>query len=173
MNWLDFVLLGIAAISTVAGFARGLTRMVIGCGATILAVLLSLGFYGIPGGFFESLGMTRQLGGFLGFVTIFGLVLLGGAVAAAVAGKILKLVGLSWADRCAGGFLGLARGVAVGVVLVVILMAFPLKTPPKAVRQSVFAPYLAEVGHTVAKFAPKEFSDTYRRSVEYLGLKRK
>jgi len=142
--------------------------MVIGCGATILAVFLSLGFYGIPGSFYESLGMTRQLGGFLGFVTVFGLVLLGGALAAAVAGKILKLVGLGWADRFAGGLLGLVRGAVIGAVLVLVIMAFPLKSPPKVVKESKLAPHLGAVGNLIVKFAPREFSDAYRRSVEIL-----
>jgi len=164
VNWLDIVLIGIAAVSTLAGFARGLTRMVVGCGATLLALILSLGFYGIPGGFFEGLGMTRQLANFLGFIAVFAGVLIAGTLIAALLGKLLKLVGLSIMDRLAGGLLGFLRGAAIGVVIVMAMAAFAPKPPPAAVRNSRCAPYLIAAGGAVARFAPRELRDAFEKS---------
>jgi membrane protein required for colicin V production len=164
VNWLDFVLLAVAVASTAAGLARGMARMVVGIVAAVVAIVLSLGFYQSLGARFCDWGLGKHTASIAAFALIFVLVIaVGGAVAALLA-KLLRVVGLGFLDRLAGGFLGFVRGVVIAIVVIMVMMAFTLGPPPAAVQDSRFAPHLLWASTFIARMAPAELRDAYEAS---------
>src|SRR5881296_1810687 len=143
MNWLDIVLLLIVAASVFTSFRKGLAREIIGLVSVILAVLAGIWFYGIPAGLLLPYLSSRGLANFAGFFLVFCAVLATGAVAGFVAGRFLRVTGLSMFDHLLGAFFGLVRGALIAVALVMGLMAFSATDrPPAAIVNSRVAPYV-------------------------------
>jgi membrane protein required for colicin V production len=166
VNWLDYLLLFILAMSVIDGLRRGMARILIGLSFAILGVLFGLWFYGYAGGFLAPYIESKLLTNFLGFILVFlGFTFLGGMLGMACA-KLFKWVGLSWADRLAGGAAGLLHGMVTCVVLVLILMAFPFKPTKKVVGGSRLAPYAADVSNVVVAIAPRELQDAFYRAYD-------
>jgi membrane protein required for colicin V production len=168
VNWLDILLGTIALLSVASGFARGLTRSIIGFVASILAIFLAFGFYRMVGAQFHHWGLSPTTAKVAGFLAVFiGVIVLGGLVAGLI-GKLLKIVGLGFLDRLGGAAFGLVRGAVVGIVIVMLMIAFTSKPPPVAVKESRIAPYLISASNLIAHFAPRELRDAYDYSSEKL-----
>jgi membrane protein required for colicin V production len=166
MNWLDIVLALILAASTVSGVVKGLARTVVGISATVLAFLLAVWFYGIAGELFAEYVSSKAVSNFLGFLLIFGLVILGGALLGRLLQALFKWAGLSWLDRLTGGCFGVARGLLIAVVIVMVLMAFSANPPPKSVSGSALAPYVIDAARLASRVARRELSDGFQASYE-------
>jgi membrane protein required for colicin V production len=165
MNWLDIVLLLIVAASVITSFRKGFVREVIGLVSVILAVLAGIWFYGIPGGFLLPYLSSRQAANFAGFLVVFCAILALGAVAGWIAGKFLKVTGLSFFDHLLGAAFGLVRGALIAVALVMGLMAFSAAgPPPAAILNSRSAPYVADGARVIVAMAPYELKEGFRKT---------
>src|SRR3712207_1229256 len=107
MNWLDIVLGVILLVSVWGGIRSVLARVAIGFGSLILAFLLSSWFYGLAARVWMDAVSSRSTANLLGFVTIFGLVMMLGAVISKLVAIVFKMTGLSVVDRGLGGLFGL------------------------------------------------------------------
>jgi membrane protein required for colicin V production len=165
MNWLDIVLLLILAASVISSFRKGLTREVIGVAAVVLALLLGTWFYGAAAAILAPYTSSRWVANFGGFALVFiGVMLLGG-LASALAGKMLKVSGLSLMDRLLGAGFGLVRGLLVSVALVMAVMAFtPGGKAPRSVAGSHLAPYVVDAARACAAIAPYELKEGFRKT---------
>lgn len=164
MNWLDFVLIAILAVSVVAGLLKGFTRAAIGLVTLILAVFCGLWFYGMPAGFLREYLSSQQLANFVGFMVIFVVVLLAGGLIGWGISKLMKVARISWLDRLAGCAFGVVRGVLLGAALVTAFMAFAPKSPPASVAHSHVAPYVMHAARVVVAAAPHEVKNGFRNS---------
>jgi membrane protein required for colicin V production len=167
MNWLDIVLLLILAGSTVAGFSKGFTRLIIGIITLVAALVVSIWFYGPVASAFEPYLSSHTLACLLGFLVVFiGVNVLGGLVGMALA-RFLKLTGLSFFDHVLGAGFGLVRGVVFGIVLLMAVMAFAANgKPPEAVVKSRLAPHVVDASHVLANMAPYELKEGFRKSYD-------
>lgn len=166
-NWLDIVFAIILIASVVGGLKKGLTRTVIGLAAVIVGLFCGLWFYGTVGALFGS-HIVRSWANVFGFLVIFVGVILLGSLLAALVGKLLKLVHLSWLDRLLGGAFGVLRGALVCAVIVAVMMAFSSKPPPGSVAHSRIAPYVMGTARMLVYAAPHEFREGFHRSYEKL-----
>ena len=164
MNWLDLVLGAILAVSIAAGFTRGFTRTVIGLTAFVFGLLLSCWLYGSVGGIFLDYVSHRAIANFLGFITVYAVVGIAGALVGWALVKFYKTVGLNWLDRILGGGIGLVRGFVVASVFVMALMGFSRNPPPESVVHSRIAPYMVDGARTLSWIAPRELRDTVSQS---------
>jgi membrane protein required for colicin V production len=165
MNWLDIVLLMLVAASVASSVRNGLSREVIGLATVILALLLGIWFYGIPGGYLIPYFSSRHMANFVGFVVVFAAVLVAGSLIGALVGRLLKLTGLSWFDHLLGAAFGAVRGLLMSVALVMAMMAFsPGGHPPPAVVNSRLAPYVVDAARVCAAMAPYELKDGFRKT---------
>ena len=164
MNWLDIVLLLVLAASVVTSFRKGFTREVIGLIAVVLALLAGTWFYGTAGAFllpYVSSPTVAHLAGF--FLVFFGVLLLGGVVSH-LAGRFLRVTGLSIFDHALGAGFGLLRGIVISVALILGIMAFSQgDNPPAAVVNSRVAPYVAYAARAIAAVAPHELREGFRK----------
>jgi len=165
MNWLDIVLLLILAWSIATSLRNGLTREILGLATVVLALLLSLWFYGTAGGYLAPYASSRSLANLAGFLVVFAAVMLLGSLVGFVLGKLLKVTGLSIVDHLLGAAFGAVRGTLIAVVLIMAIMAFSSgDRPPDSVVRSRFAPYVTGAAHVLASIAPHELKEGFRRT---------
>jgi membrane protein required for colicin V production len=165
VNWLD-VVLGLIVLASIAGSIRkGLTREIIGLVSTVLALVLAIWFYSSAGLWLQPYVSTKAVANFLGFVLVLVGVLAAGSLVSWLAGKMLKMSGLSIVDRLLGGVFGLVKGLIISVAIVTAIVAFAPGvaegTAPAAVAESRIAPYVIDAGHVLAAIAPRELKDLF------------
>lgn len=165
MNWLDVVLLTIVAASVFTSLRKGFSREVIGLIAVVLALVLGIWFYGIPAGYLAPYLSSQGLANFGGFFVVFCSILALGAVAGAVAGRFLRVTGLSFFDHLLSTGFGLIRGTLIALALVTGLMAFSQGNhAPPAIVDSRVAPYVTGAADVVAAMAPYELKEGFRKT---------
>jgi len=165
MNWLDFVLALILLATGVAGLRRGFSRQIIGLISGVLALLLGIWFYGTVGFYLLPYASSRTLANAGGFAVVFCGVLLLGALASIMAGRFLRVTGLSIVDHLLGAGLGLLRGLVFAIAIILGVMAFSRgDKPPEAVVNSRMAPYIVDAARTVVSMAPHDLKEGFRRT---------
>ena len=149
MNWLDYAILAVIAVSVVISLIRGFVREVIS-----LVVWVAAFWVGIR--YSDNLAVhlsdyiaspTMQLGA--AFTALFVATLIIGAVINYVAGQLVGRTGLTGTDRYIGMIFGLARGVVVVAVLVLAagLTALPRESWwQESVLVAQFQPWVCEIG---------------------------
>jgi membrane protein required for colicin V production len=165
MNWLDFVLALILLASGVAGLRRGLSQQIVGLVSGVLALLLGIWFYGSVGFYLLPYASTRTMANAGGFAVVFCGVLLFGALVSFVAGRFLKVTGLSIVDHFLGAGFGLLRGLVFAIAIVMGVMAFSRgDKPPEAIVNSRMAPYVVDAARMFAAMAPHDLKEGFRRT---------
>lgn len=167
MNWLDIVLLLVAGVSVISAFMKGFTRELVGFVAAIAALLLGSWFYGTAAGYLMPYVSSKRLANLLGFLVVFGLVILLGAIVARLLRTVMKVAGLSFVDRVLGAGFGFVRAVLVAIALLMAVMAFsPKGQPPRAVVQSHLAPYVMDAARVCTAMAPYELREGFRSTYD-------
>jgi membrane protein required for colicin V production len=126
LTWIDWGFLAVLAISTLAGFMRGLVREGLGLAAWVIA-LLAARLLAEPVADLLS-GVIDNPDGrlVLAFIlVILGVVLLCGIVIRMVHAAV-EWVGMGFFNRVAGACFGVARGAAVLVVATIVISLTPL-----------------------------------------------
>ncbi|HWQ53604.1 MAG TPA: CvpA family protein [Bryobacteraceae bacterium] len=165
MNWLDVVLLILVLGSVVSAFRKGFSRELVGFGAAIVGLVLGSWFYGTAGSYLLDLVSSRVLANFIGFVLVFGGVLLAGTLIGRILNYFIKAVGLSIFDRLLGAGFGLLRGALLAIALVMAMMAFSSGgKAPSAVLRSRLSPYVLDAAGVCASMAPFELKQGFRSS---------
>lgn len=166
MNWLDVVLGLTLASSVVFGGMKGFARTVVGITATLAAFFLAVWFYGAAGSMFMEYVSSKAVANFLGFIAVFALVILAGAVTGRLLAMAFKWAGIGWLDRTLGACFGLLRGLLISIAIVMVVMAFSLNPPPSSIVESEIAPYVLEAARIFSKVAPHELTDGFQKSYE-------
>lgn len=113
MNVIDLTILTIIAVSTVAGFVRGLIRELFAFGAVVLGLLIAYQFYGVSAPYVAVVVGNTSVALATSFVLILLLVSLGIGWLGRWLSALSKKSGLKPEDRRAGAMLGFIRGVVV------------------------------------------------------------
>lgn len=152
MNGLDYVMLGVIAVSAVVGLLRGFARETVSLLVWVTAFWLAMNF---------SDALADHLSGFIhnpsirlatAFVALFMSILIVGVVANYFLAKLLKKAGVRTSDRVLGVLFGMVRGLLVVALVVVLVGLTPLVESPSW-RDSLIVGYLQPlVGHF--KFLP-------------------
>jgi membrane protein required for colicin V production len=167
MNWLD-ALLGVALlVCVVNGFRRGFSRQLIGLVSGVLALLLGIWLYGTAGSWLLPYVSSPVIAKAAGFVMVFcGVMMLGGLVSF-IAGRFLKVTGLSFFDHALGAGFGALRGGLIAIAVVMGAMAFSRSDdPPRAIVESHMAPYVVGMAHAVASVAPYDLKESFHKTYE-------
>ncbi|NND44367.1 MAG: CvpA family protein [Xanthomonadales bacterium] len=130
MGWADWVLLGTIGLSVLVGGLRGFVKEVFALAVWIAAFLVAFQFSGAVA---ERLADTVSLPSArtaLAFGGLFLAVLLVGALATYLVGKLVESTGLSGTDRLLGGVFGAARGLMLCVLMILGAGFTPLPRDP-------------------------------------------
>jgi membrane protein required for colicin V production len=166
VNTLDLVFALILAGSVYSGVVRGFARIGIGMAALLLAFLLAALYYPEAGRPFRDYTSSTGVANFLGYIGIFGGVVLAGALLGHAATRFFKVVGLSWLNRALGGLVGLLRGGLMAIVVLMAVNAFLPGGPPSLVVRSRLAPYLLDSSRVLSELMPTEFKQEFLKNYE-------
>lgn len=125
LNWADYALLLVLAVSMGIGLWRGFVVEVLSLTVWVAAFWLSVAFGADVAARFTGVeAASARL--FLGYAGVFlGVLIVGGLVTWAI-GKVIANTGLSATDRVLGLGFGLARGLVLACVAVLLLGFTPL-----------------------------------------------
>lgn len=167
MNGFDLGLLVVLGVLVVVGMAKGLVRILVGLLALVTAFFVASHYHAPLAERLDRLSVPPEalrLGAWAGL--FLGVMLLGGVIAW-FARKLLRVAMLGWADRVAGGAVGLAAGVlacALGVLPVITYA--PEGTRYLAGSRS--APYVAAVAEFALWIVPDAVAERYRDGLDAL-----
>ena len=126
MPVLDWVFIGILAISMVMGAWRGLVFEVLSLLSWLAAFVLAQWFAPQAAHWLPMAGASESIRYAAGFVVVFVVAIFAGGLLAFIAKKLIAAVGLSPADRMLGALFGIARGVVIVLACAVVVGMTPL-----------------------------------------------
>lgn len=125
LNWADYALLLILALSMAIGVWRGFVVEVLSLTVWVAAFWLSIGFGATVAGYLGGIeSVSARL--FLGYAGVFIVVLILGGLVTWGIGKLIANTGLSPTDRVLGLGFGLMRGAVLACVAVLLLGFTPM-----------------------------------------------
>jgi membrane protein required for colicin V production len=166
MNWVDYLLATILAFSAISGFSAGFARVSIGTAATFIGVFAGFWCYGIAGNYVLDYVSSRPIANLIGFILVFGGVVLTGALLARLVAKLFKWIGLSWLDRLMGACAGVVRGLLIATAFVTVFLAFAPNPPPRSITDSKVLPYVMQASDILSMATPHEIKDAFRETQE-------
>lgn len=144
MNWADYCILAVLALSVVGGIWRGLVSEVLTLGTWVLAFWAAWAFGPAIAAHFEHSVASPAVRIIAAYVASFVVVWVLGTLAVFFIHKLVVGIGLGGPDRLFGGLFGLARGVFL-VTLLVFLAGFTVATRDAWWRQSALLPHFQQV----------------------------
>lgn len=118
MNWLDLVIILIVGLSAFMGLKIGLIR----AGLTALGIFVGSILGGQLsddiGGLFSGIDADSAVATVISYAIIITICLIIAAVASVVLRKVVNLPLMGWADKLAGGALGIAAGAVIAAAVV-------------------------------------------------------
>lgn len=164
MTVVDIVVLAIVGVSVVYGVFRGLVREVLALVAWVAAFLIANLLAPSAVNLLPRTMASEEILLLVSFVVVFIVTLVGFSVAAILASKLVKVVGLGPADRVVGGLFGLARGALVVMILVLLAGLTSLPRQP-AWRDAALRGLLEASAGYVKAWLPADLS----KRIKYLG----
>lgn len=126
MNWADWTILAIVAISTLIGLSRGFVREVLSLLTWVAAFVVAMMFRDQLAPLLSNLVDTPSLQAIAAFAILFIFTLLAGAGLNMTLSAFVEATGLSGTDRVLGMVFGLFRG---GIVVMALLIFAPALAP--------------------------------------------
>jgi membrane protein required for colicin V production len=130
VSWIDWVVVTVVALSLVVGLFRGFVREIVGLAGWIAAAMLATWYAEAVATQLPAAISEPVLRWAIGFVLVFLAVLVVASIVSLVVRRLMRAVGLGFADRMLGGAFGAVRGVAILVVAVLLVGLTPLRDDP-------------------------------------------
>ncbi|MHB1701059.1 MAG: CvpA family protein [Acidobacteriaceae bacterium] len=154
MTTLDWIILAIVVLSTLAGLISGLLRAVCSLIGLLAGFMIAAWNYKTFASRFLNLITDKGLAEVIAFLFIvIGVMLLAGLVGGLLRGTA-RIVGLAWLDSLLGGVFGFLRGCLLAGASMMSLAAF--LPASLLLTGSTFAPFCLGLAHQMAVFAPAD-----------------
>lgn len=161
MTWLDYVVIGVVAVSIAWGAWRGLVREIVSVAGWVIAFLAANLLAGPAGERLPESLARPELRILVAFVGIFIVSLVVTTLFGLLLSKILKAAGLGGLDRALGALFGLVRGALIVIVLALLagLTSFPRDATWTA---SLSGPLLTQAAMALKPWLPPAFAERLR-----------
>lgn len=143
MNWPDYAILAVVAISVLVGALRGFIKEVFSLLVWAAAFAVAYHFGGDVAAMMEDAVSLPSARTAMGFTGLFVAVLLLGGLLNYLLGRLVETTGLSGTDRLLGGVFGAARGLALVVAALLVAGFTPIPADP-----------WWQQSHTIARMMP-------------------
>ena len=153
MNWADYAIAAVIAISVLVGLFRGLVAEVLSLAIWIGSVWVAWAFGPDVAAYFDHSIHTPQLRLVAGYGLCVVGVLIVGALVNMIFHRLVTRAGLTGPDRALGVMFGFARGVLL-VALMVFLLGFTAVVREPWWRQSLLLPQFQGVAIAVGHYLP-------------------
>ncbi len=155
LNVLDIIILVILFLSIMFGILKGFIRELLSLAFFIIAVVLAFLFYHEIGNFFMTSIKSRDMANFVGFIAIFVVVLIVGAIVTYFTKKVFNFGPLIAIDMILGGVFGLIRGILIGSIIVFSLLTFPVND--NLLTKSRLTPYAIKTIDIIFQVLPVKY----------------
>ena len=153
MIWVDYLILAIIIVSALISLLRGFLREVVSLLTWIVGFWVALRFARPVGDVFGFVH-NPSIRVIIGFVLLFVVILIAGAVINFLIGRVVEKTGVGATDRALGMIFGLIRGVVVVIVLVLIAQ-FTVLPQERWWHESRLIPYAESVSNWMRHALPK------------------
>ncbi len=130
MEWPDYVILAILALSVLVGFFRGFLREAMGLAIWAAAFWIAFTFLDKLTPYLENGIELPSARTAIAFAILFFAALVIGGLISWLIGQMVEKTGLSGTDRLLGGVFGIVRGLALVVLLLLFAGFTPLPKDP-------------------------------------------
>ncbi|WP_226665006.1 CvpA family protein [Microbulbifer aggregans] len=144
MNWADWTILAIVAISTLIGMSRGFVREVLSLLTWVAAFVVAMMFRDQLAPLLSNLVDTPSLQAIAAFAILFIFTLLAGAGLNMTLSAFVEATGLSGTDRVLGMVFGLFRGCIIVLALLIFAPALVPVEEDGWWRESRLIPHFLE-----------------------------
>lgn len=121
MNWADWTIIAIIALSSLIGVSRGLIKEALSLVNWFAAFVIAMTFKVELAALMTELVATPSLRQLAAFAILFIVTLIAGSLLSGLLAQLVKATGLSGTDRLLGLIFGAIRGAIVVLALVIIL----------------------------------------------------
>ena len=165
MNVFDIGVVILLVIGMAMGLARGFVRILIGILSLVVAFILANRYQDAITSVLTSRHVSPTPARVGAYILVFVATMFAGGLVAWAVGKMLKLAMLSWADRLAGGALGILAAILAAAFLVHPLVA---SSPEGShlLATSKLAPYVSVVADLGNAVAPDGVAKRYESGIE-------
>jgi membrane protein required for colicin V production len=153
MQYADYVIMAIVAISILVGAIRGFIKEVFSLLVWAAAFLVAFQYSGVLAEHLEAHIELPSARTSLAFAGLFLVVLLVGGLVTFLVGKLVEKTGLSGTDRLLGGVFGGLRGLVIVLALILVAGLTPVPNDPWW-QQSRTIQSLMPLAHWSAQFLP-------------------
>lgn len=160
LTWLDFIILGIVALSALISVMRGFVKEAVSLATWILAFWVSATFGGKLATLLPEALSNPQLRVAVSFVALFLATLLVGGLANFLLSAFVTRSGLSGTDRALGVVFGVLRGVVVVAVLV-LLAGLTTMTGEAMWTDSLLVDYFQIVAVWIRDYLPEDVARNF------------
>ena len=161
MNWADYLIVIVIALSMLIGLWRGLLREVISLATWIAAFAIAFLFAEDGAAHLAPYLDVPSLRAAAAFGGLFLATLLLGGLVGIVASQLVDYTGLTGTDRVLGMIFGLGRGAVVIAILVLAAGLTPLPKDPWW-QQSRLLPHFQEAALQLRDWLPPELAQNFR-----------
>jgi membrane protein required for colicin V production len=165
MIWVDWVIIGIIALSGLIGLLRGLVREALSLIAWAAAIWVALSFSHYVAGLLVKQISAPSVRLIVAFAALFVITLILAALVNYLIAKLVDKTGLSGTDHMLGVFFGIARGVVLVAIIVLLAGATPLPKDPWW-RQSVLIEDFQNMALWLRDFLPADIASKFDYDIE-------
>lgn len=160
MIWVDYVIIGLIALSAIISLVRGFVREAISLVTWIAAFWVALLFFRELAVHLEPWIEVPSLRYGAAFAILLLLSLLLGGLVGFLLGQLVDKTGLSGTDRLIGVFFGLARGAVLVAILVLLAGLTPIPEDPWW-QGSQLIPYFQQLAVWLQSLLPPDIAEKF------------
>jgi membrane protein required for colicin V production len=161
LNWIDYILLAIIAISALLSLWRGFVKEALSLASWIAALWVALLFFHDLADWLARWIDTPSVRDAVGFGLLFVVTVLVGGVVGYLAGQLVAKTGLTATDRALGVIFGVARGVIIVAVLVLLAGLTSLPQDPWW-HESLLLKHFQDMALWLRSFLPADIAENIK-----------